>query len=82
MKTSSATDFHGGDIYCELRLGIFLRMLAALLYLDLFMNFNVSNSSIYNCFEQATGWIKTTSTFRLVKILQKEDLGYLTGFRL
>jgi hypothetical protein len=76
-KTSSATDFHGGDISGEFRLGIFLRMLTGSLYLDLFMIFGVSNSSIYNCFEQATGWINTTLTFRLLEALQKEDLGYL-----
>jgi hypothetical protein len=70
-KTSSATDFHGGDISGELRLGIFLRMLAGPSYLELFMIFGVSNSSIYNCFEQATGWINTTLTFRLVEALQK-----------
>jgi hypothetical protein len=76
-KTRSATDFHGGDISGELRLGIFLRMLAGSSYLDLFMIFGVSNSSIYNCFEQATDWINKTLTFRLVEALQKEDLGYL-----
>jgi hypothetical protein len=76
-KTSFPTDFDGGYISGELRLGIFLRMLAGSSYLDLFMIFGVSNSSIYNCFEQATGWTITTLTFRLIEALQKEDLGYL-----
>jgi hypothetical protein len=61
-KTSSATDFHCGDIFGELSLGILLRMLAGSSYLNLFMIFDVSNLSIYNCFEQATGWINTTLT--------------------
>jgi hypothetical protein len=76
-KTTGATNFRGGNITGELCLGIFLRMLAGSSYLDLFMIFGASNSSIYNCFEQATGWINKTLTFRLVEALQNEDLPYL-----
>ena len=75
-KTEAATNFRGGEISGEIRMAIFLRLLAGASYLDLFMLYDVSTKSVYNSFKKAIYWVNTTLKFRLVQALQEEDKYY------
>ena len=51
-------------------------MLAGASYLDVFMIYGVSPSTIYDCFHQVSQWIIKSFSFPLVKALQNEDVDF------
>jgi len=72
-QTYKATAFKGGEITGELCMGIFLWLLAGASYLDLFMFYGVSPSSVFASFKKVTKWINEMFKFPLVQALQDED---------
>jgi hypothetical protein len=75
--THNATEFRGGEISGELRLGMLLRLMAGASYLDLLMIYGVSQGAIYQSFQTVTRWINQTLKFTLVEALKTEDIHYL-----
>ena len=78
LKTHNATEFRGGEISGELRLGLFLRLMAGSSYLDLLMIYGVSQRSVYLTFQTVTGWVNQTLKFSLVEALKNEDIDYFS----
>ena len=72
-QTQEATNFRGGEISGELRIAIYLRMMAGASYLDIFMIYDVHNGRIYNSFEKVVGWMNDTFSYPFVKALRNED---------
>ena len=72
-KTQEATDFRGGEISGEVRLAVYLTMMAGASYLDIFMIYDVHNRQIYNSFEMVVGWVNSTFSYPFVMALQNED---------
>ena len=52
---------------------VYIRLLAGASYLDIFMLYGVSPSSVYASFKKVTKWINETFKFPLVQALQDED---------
>lgn len=76
-QTHKATKtFYGGQISGEVKITMFLRMLAGVSYLDLFLCYNVAPSKVYSFFHDVLGWIKETFLFPLVEVLRKEDKNF------
>jgi hypothetical protein len=55
--THEATEFRGGEISGELRLGLLLRLMTGSSYLDLLMIYGVSQGAVYQSFQTVTGWV-------------------------
>ena len=66
----------GGVICGEVRLAVFLRLLAGASYLDLMVIFDLSHRSVFRCFHIGVEWINRSFVFPLVKALMKKDKEY------
>ena len=51
-KTKEVTDFHGGKISGKLQTAVYLKMMAGVSYLDIFMIYDVRYRQIYNFSKQ------------------------------
>ena len=74
---SGAPQSSGGHMCGEVRVSIFLRILAGASYLDLMLGFQVSHDPVYQSFRIVTGWLNKTFDFPLVAAIENEDLQYL-----
>ena len=72
-RQSNTTNFKGGEITGELRMGVFIRLMAGGSYCDLLLMYGLSQGSIYSSFHQAAKWVNATFTFPFVTALQNED---------
>jgi hypothetical protein len=68
-KTDNATKFRGGEIFGEVRMAAYLRIMSGASYLDIFMIYDMKTKQIYNSFEKCLGWVNDTFTLPLVKAL-------------
>ena len=72
-RTSKATDFFGGKISGETRLGIAIRMLSGAFYLDLHMVYDVDTGDLHTSFNTVIKWINDTLKMPFVTVLMNED---------
>jgi DDE superfamily endonuclease len=66
----------GGAICGEVRLAIFLRLLAGASYLDLMVVFDLSHDPVFQSFHLVCHWVHETFTYPLVAALDNEDAEY------
>jgi hypothetical protein len=75
-KHIGAVKKSGGSVCGEIRVAIFLRMLAGASYLDLMVIFKLSHDPIFRSFRMVCQWINDSLTFPFVSALQREDTEY------
>lgn len=75
-KKQGAISSCGGKLPGEIRVAIFLRILAGASYLDLMVIFQVVHDPIYRSFKMVCGWINRTFKFPLVAALEEENMDY------
>lgn len=66
----------GGSMSGEVRVAIFLRLLAGASYLDLMVIFQVTHDPVYRSFRMVCDWVNRSFTFPLVPALETEDTEY------
>lgn len=66
----------GGIICGEVRVAIYIRLMAGSSYLDLMVIFDITHRPIFESFHRVCGWISKTLQFPLVAALEKEDVEY------
>jgi hypothetical protein len=66
----------GGKLSGEVRVAIFLRILAGASYLDLMVIFQVVHDPIYRSFKMVCQWMLEAFKFPLVTALEDEDIEY------
>ena len=66
----------GGAICGEVRVAIFIRLLAGASYLDLMVIFDLAQQSVLRSFHLVCQWVCQTFEYPLVKALIKEDTEY------
>lgn len=66
----------GGAICGEVRVAIFIRLMAGASYLDLMLIFDLSHESIFRSFHMVIGWIHRSFKYPLVEALEKEDVEF------
>ena len=72
-QTEAATNFRGGEVSGETRVAILLRLLAGASYLDLFMIYDVSSTTVYRSFQIAMEWVNESFSFPFVEALRDEN---------
>ena len=66
----------GGVICGEVRVAIFIRLLAGASYLDLMVIFDLAEQSVLRSFRLVCDWVSCTFEYPLVKALNTEDVEY------
>ena len=78
-KTEKANEFYGGEVSGEIKIAMFLRMLAGASYLDVYLIHDVHTSKIYKFFDDVTNWINKTFTFPFVDALKNENVDFFNN---
>ncbi len=66
----------GGAICGEVRVAIFIRLLAGASYLDLMVIFDLCHQPVFMSFHMVCNWIQRTLKFPFVRALEDEDVDY------
>lgn len=69
-RTAEATDFLGGAISGEMKVALFLRMMAGGSYLDLLFAYGMGTSAVHRIYKDVGKWVNKTLEFPLPKILK------------
>jgi hypothetical protein len=75
-RHGGAIDTCGGPMSGEVRVAIFLRLLAGASYLDLMVIFQVTHDPVYRSFRMVSEWVNTSFHFPLVAALENGNLDY------
>jgi len=69
-------EFYGGQVSGEIKMTMFLRILAGASYLDVYLIYDVHTSKIYKFFDDVANWINKTFTFPFVDALRNENIQF------